>query len=183
MPYENVVFVARKGVLHKKELISQGVSGSQVDLEELQELTNSEPIVDTSTQPKVEIPFEPNNIYLPLHRFVSNSPEFYSFRIMMEGNTLINDRIQINLDEPTSYKEAMVGCETVQRKEATDNEFQSIMDDKVWNLVDPTPSFKTVGCKYVFKKNDMDRNEQTFKSMMVSKGFSQALIMMKYSHQ
>ena len=53
-PTENVVFVARKRVFLEREMISQGVSTSPIDLEEIRESTKNEPIVDTSVQPEVE---------------------------------------------------------------------------------------------------------------------------------
>ena len=49
-------------------MISQGVSGSPIDLEEIRESTNNEPIVDTSVQPKVEQPVEPVDVSLPFRR-------------------------------------------------------------------------------------------------------------------
>ena len=57
-------------------MMSQGVSGSPIDLEEIRESTNDEPIVDTSTQPEVEQPVESVDVSLPLRRTsrVSNPP-------------------------------------------------------------------------------------------------------------
>jgi len=175
-PTENVVFVARKGVFLEREMMSQGVSGSPIDLEEIQEPTNNEPLVDTSTQPEVEQPVEPVDVSLPLRRTsrVSQPPQFYGFHITAGGDTLIGDKTLVNLDEPASYKEAMTGPEAAQWKEAMDSEIQSMKDNQVWNLVTPTPGHKTVGCKWIFKKKtDMDGNVCTFKARLVAKGYTQ----------
>ena len=78
-----MVFVAREGVFLEREMMSQEVSGSPIDLEEIQEPTNDEPLVDTSTQPEVE----PVDISLPLRRTsrVSQPPQFYGFHITAGG--------------------------------------------------------------------------------------------------
>ena len=47
-PNENVVFVARRGVFLERELISKKGSGSTFDLEEIQDITDVDPVVDTS---------------------------------------------------------------------------------------------------------------------------------------
>ena len=87
---------------------------------------------------------------------------------------MIGDKTLINLDEPSNYKEAMAGPEAAQWKEAMDSEIQSMKDNQVWNLVEPTPGHKTVGCKWIFKKKtDMDGNVCTFKARLVAKGYTQ----------
>ena len=63
----------------------------------------------------------------------------------------ISDSTLVNLDEPSSYKEAM------------DNEIQSMYDNQIWNLVGNVSGHKTVGCKWIFKKkNDMDGKVHTY---------------------
>ena len=62
---------------------------------------------------------------------------------------MIGDKTLVNLDEPASYKEAMAGPEAAQWKEAMDSEIQSMKDNQVWNLVEPTPAHKTVGCRWI----------------------------------
>ena len=73
----------------ERELISQGVSGSHIDLEEIQESTDNEPLVDTSTQPELLV--EPVDESLPLRKTprVSKHSHFYGFHITTEGDTLI----------------------------------------------------------------------------------------------
>ncbi|KAJ9551125.1 hypothetical protein OSB04_015170 [Centaurea solstitialis] len=180
-PSENKVFVARRGVFLERELISKEDSGSNIDLEEIQETTNDEPIVDTSPQHEVESPVEETNITPPpLRRTsrvskVNQAPEYYyGFHITKEGDTLVNDKTFDSVDEPSNYKEAMVGPEATKWKEAMESEIQSMYDNHVWELVDHIPGRKTVGNKWIFKKKtDMDGNVHTFKARLVAKGYTQ----------
>jgi hypothetical protein len=178
-PSENVVFVARRGVFLERELLSKEDSGSMIDLEEIQEVNDEEPVVNTSSQLEAEIeqPVVPNDISMPLRRSsrVSMPPEFYGFHITVDGDELLSDRTLVNLDEPANYSEAMAGPEAAEWKGAMDSEIQSMYDNQVWNLVDPQPGRKTVGCKWIFKKKtDMDGNVHTFKARLVAKGYTQS---------
>nr|GEV79317.1 hypothetical protein [Tanacetum cinerariifolium] len=67
-PKDNVVFVARRGVFLERDMISKEDSGSNIDLEEIQEPADEEPIINSDTQQEVVTPVEPNEIYLPIHR-------------------------------------------------------------------------------------------------------------------
>ncbi|GKE42887.1 retrotransposon protein, putative, ty1-copia subclass, partial [Tanacetum coccineum] len=50
----------------------------------------------------------------------------------------------------------------------------SFIDNQVWNLVGLPPNAKTVGIKWLFKKNtDMDGNVHTYKARLVAKSFAQ----------
>ncbi|KAJ9558313.1 hypothetical protein OSB04_012927 [Centaurea solstitialis] len=151
-PSENKVFVARRGVFQEREFISKEDSGSNIDLGEIQETTNNEPIVDTSPQHEVESPVEETNITPPpLRRTsrvskVNQAPEYYyGFHITKEGDTLVNDKTFDSADEPSNYKEAMAGPEAAKWKEAMESEIQSMYNNHVWELVDHTPGRKTVG--------------------------------------
>ena len=160
------MFVARRGVFLERELISKEDSGSSINLEEIQETTNDEPIVDNSPQHEAETPVEETNISPPpLHRTsrvsrVNQALEYYyGFHITKEGDTLVNDKRFDSADEPSNYKEAMASPEAAKWKEAMESEIRYMYDNQVWKLVDHTTGRKTVGCKWIFKKNtDMDRN-------------------------
>ena len=141
-----MVFVARRGVFREREFISQGDSGRQIDLEEIQE-SSGEGTSNTSPQLEEETPVEPVDEPVPLRRStrVRNAPEhYYGFHITAEGETLISDETLVGLDEPNSYTEAMAGPESAKWKEAMDSEIQSMYDNQVWNLVDNVPGRKTV---------------------------------------
>nr|GEZ00754.1 retrotransposon protein putative Ty1-copia subclass [Tanacetum cinerariifolium] len=70
-PKDNVVFVAQRGVFFKREMICKEDSGSKIDLEEIQESADEEPIVNTNTQQEAVIPVEPDDISLPICRISS----------------------------------------------------------------------------------------------------------------
>ncbi|KAJ9552913.1 LOW QUALITY PROTEIN: hypothetical protein OSB04_016958 [Centaurea solstitialis] len=79
-----------------------------------------------------------------------------------------------DLNEPTSYGEAVSDSESEQWQEAMKAEMQSMYDSQVWELPDLTQHCRAVGRKWVFKKKtDMDGNVHTFKARLVAKGFTQ----------
>ena len=105
-PCENVVFVARRGVFREREFISQGDSGRQIDLEELQE-SSGEGTSNTINQPEEETLVEPIDESIPPRRStrVRNTPEFYyGYHITTEGDTFISDSTLRDLDEPNNYR-------------------------------------------------------------------------------
>ncbi|GJX05969.1 retrotransposon protein, putative, ty1-copia subclass [Tanacetum coccineum] len=80
----------------------------------------------------------------------------------------------MDLNEPTSYKVAMLDAESNKWIDAMNAEIQSMMDNKVWVLVDLPPGCKTVGSKWLFKKKtDMDGIVHVYKARLVAKGYTQ----------
>ncbi|GJT97708.1 retrotransposon protein, putative, ty1-copia subclass [Tanacetum coccineum] len=62
-----------------------------------------------------------------------------------------------DLNEPTSYKAAMLDSESNKWIDAMNTEIKSMMDNMVWVLVDLPPGCKTIRSKWIFKKKtDMD---------------------------
>nr|GEX42322.1 putative retrotransposon Ty1-copia subclass protein [Tanacetum cinerariifolium] len=79
-----------------------------------------------------------------------------------------------DLNEPASYKAAILASESNKWIDAVNAEIQSMMDNMVWVLVDLPPSCKTVGSKWIFKKKtDMDGIVHTYKARLVAKGYTQ----------
>ncbi|KAJ9566931.1 hypothetical protein OSB04_002897 [Centaurea solstitialis] len=79
-----------------------------------------------------------------------------------------------DLNEPTSYGEAVSGSESEQWQDAMKAEMQSMYDNQVWELTDLPQHCRAVGRKWGFKKKtDMDGNVHTFKARLVAKGFTQ----------
>ncbi|GKB78474.1 hypothetical protein Tco_0945369, partial [Tanacetum coccineum] len=115
----------RRGVLLEREMISKEDIRSKIDLEEIQESTDEEPIVNTNTQPEVVTSVEPDDISLPIRRTsgrVSKPPQFYyGFHIEKDK---ISDSTLSKLDEPANYKEAMASLEAAKWKEAMKIEIQ-----------------------------------------------------------
>ncbi|GJT13547.1 retrotransposon protein, putative, ty1-copia subclass [Tanacetum coccineum] len=78
------------------------------------------------------------------------------------------------LNQPTSYKSAMLYSESNKWIDAMNAEIQSMMDNNVWVLVDLPPGCKTVGSKWLFKKKtDMDGIVHVYKARLVAKGYTQ----------
>ncbi|GJY35213.1 retrotransposon protein, putative, ty1-copia subclass [Tanacetum coccineum] len=79
-----------------------------------------------------------------------------------------------DLNEPTSYKAAMLDLEYNNWLDAMNTEMQSIIDNMVWVLVDIPSNCKTVGSKWIFKKKtDIDGIVHTYKARLVAKGYTQ----------
>ena len=77
-------------------------------------------------------------------------------------------------DEPTTYKEAMMGPDSVKWLNAMKSEIESMYENQVWNLVDPPEGSKPIECKWIFKKKtDADGNVTVYKARLVAKGFRQ----------
>ena len=78
----------------------------------------------------------------------------------------------VGQNEPTFYQEAISSPSSKKWLEAMKLEMQSIYDNQVWISINPPYGFKTIGCKWVFKKKtDTDGNVHTFKARQVVKGF------------
>ncbi|GJY04159.1 retrotransposon protein, putative, ty1-copia subclass [Tanacetum coccineum] len=79
-----------------------------------------------------------------------------------------------DLNEPTSYKAAMLDSKSNKWIDAMNAEIQSMIENMVWVLIDLPPGCKTVGSKWIFKKKtDMDGIVHTYKARLVAKGYTQ----------
>ncbi|KAJ9552070.1 hypothetical protein OSB04_016115 [Centaurea solstitialis] len=121
--------------------------------------------------------------------FVARNGEFLEEKFLNQENTRNDIDLQIveeetpepivepdggDLNEPTSYGEAVSGNESEQWQEAMKAEMQSMYDNQVWELTDLPQHCGAFGRKWVFKKKtDMDGNVHTFKARLVAKGFTQ----------
>ncbi|KAJ9566458.1 hypothetical protein OSB04_002424 [Centaurea solstitialis] len=144
-PEENKVFVARNGKFLEEMFLSLENTRKDVDLQ---------PIEEVQTQG------------LRRSSRVRQEPDRYLGFLVSQDNG--------DLNEPTSYGEAMLGSESEQWQEAMKAEMQSMYDNQVWELTDLPQHCRAVGRKWVFKKKtDMDGNVHTFKARLVAKGFTQ----------
>ncbi|GJV81423.1 retrotransposon protein, putative, ty1-copia subclass [Tanacetum coccineum] len=138
----------------EKRLISQEITGRVVDHEEIQEEEDTTPSEITSNIPQEVEGFEP-----PQEEVI---PIRWSERTRRAPNRLclnveVDEHSLGDLNEPTSYKAAMLDSESNKWIDAMNAEIQSIMDNMVWVLVDLPPGCKTIGTKWLFKKKtDMD---------------------------
>ena len=56
-----------------------------------------------------------------------------------------------DVDEPNNIKEAYNGHNAMQWKNATDEEYNSLMKNHTWDLVELPEGKNIVGCKWIFK--------------------------------
>ncbi|GKD27182.1 putative RNA-directed DNA polymerase [Tanacetum coccineum] len=147
-PPENKIVVARYAEFFEKRLISQEISRRAVDLEEIQE-EDTTPSEITSNIPQevegFEPPQPPQEEVIPIRR---------SGRTHRAPNRLC-------LNEPTSYKAAMLDSESNKWINAMNAEIQSMMDNMVWVPVDLPLGCKTVGTKGYTQLYGVDY-EETF---------------------
>ena len=85
-----------------------------------------------------------------------------------------DDAVIMDSDDPLTFQEAMSRADSEKWLKAMEEEMQSMLENEVWQLVEPTQGVKTIGWKWVYKiKTDMDGNPQTYKARLVAKGFRQ----------
>ncbi|GKE48900.1 retrotransposon protein, putative, ty1-copia subclass, partial [Tanacetum coccineum] len=101
------------------------------------------------------------------------SPSEITSEIPMEVEEVEEHTLR-DLNEPTSYKGAILDSESNKWIDAMNAEIQSMMDNMVWVLVDLPPGCKTIRSKWMFKKNtDIDGIVHTYKAHPVAKGYTQ----------
>ncbi|GJS80524.1 retrotransposon protein, putative, ty1-copia subclass [Tanacetum coccineum] len=155
----------------KSNIISQEVSGSILDFDEVQR-QDAQPSANTSEhQPEAERDdVDPQIDVNPVCRSarIPRAPEQYGFYVNAEEHELGYH------GEPPNYQAALSNPESEKWLEAMNTEMQSMKDNQVWILVDLPPDYKTVGSKWIFKKKtDMDGNIHTYKARLLAKGFTQ----------
>ena len=92
----------------------------------------------------------------------------------------VNQRVTFALiaetdsNEPNNIKEAWNCTYANQRKKATDSEYQSLMKNETWDLVEPPKDKNIVGIKWIFKlKRTADGSVDRFKARLVAQGNTQ----------
>ena len=76
--------------------------------------------------------------------------------------------------DPYTYEEAINDIDAHHWVQAMKLELDSMYFNQVWDLVKPSNGIKPVGCKWVYKrKRGIDGKVETFKAMLVAKGYSQ----------
>ena len=85
-----------------------------------------------------------------------------------EGNFAL---VANDFTEPSTYKEAVKHKEWQQ---AMVEEYQAVIDNNTWKLVDCPPSVKPIGCKWVYRiKYNQHGKIDKYKARLVAKGFVQ----------
>lgn len=79
-----------------------------------------------------------------------------------------------NLVEPQSYDEAITSPSSAEWREAMQREYDSLIANNVFKLVDRPSNVNVVQCKWVFKlKYDSSGNFEKYKARLVARGFTQ----------
>ncbi|GJR62913.1 putative RNA-directed DNA polymerase [Tanacetum coccineum] len=169
-PPENKIVVARYVEFFEKNLITQEVSGRDIDLEEIQDEDTSPSKITSEIPMEVEGFEPPQEEDIPICRSerTHRAPNRLSLNVEAEEHS------PGDLNEPTSYKSMMLDSESNKWIDAMNAEIQSMMDNMVWVLVDLPPGRKTVRSKWIFKKKtDMDDIIHTYKARLIAKGYTQ----------
>ena len=78
------------------------------------------------------------------------------------------------IPEPGTFEEAFGSPHAKEWKLAADSEYQSLIDNDTWDLVELPQRRTAVGCKWIFKvKYNGEGKVERFKSRLVAKGYSQ----------
>ncbi len=82
--------------------------------------------------------------------------------------------LRASIEEPATIQEALSSKYSEQWKAAADSEYQSLMENKTWELVELPQNRKAIGCRWVFRvKYDEKGQVERFKGRLVAKGYSQ----------
>jgi hypothetical protein len=91
--------------------------------------------------------------------------------VLLLGN---GEVLLLDNDKPATYAEAMMDPDFEKWQVAMRSEIDSMGENQVWNLVDPSDGVRPVECKWIYKKKkDMDGNVNIYKARLVAKGFRQ----------
>lgn len=77
-------------------------------------------------------------------------------------------------EEPQTYEDAIASSNSSEWQKAMEEEYHSLLQNKVWKLVDRPSDTNVVKCKWVYKlKHDTSGNFDRFKARLVARGFTQ----------
>ena len=75
------------------------------------------------------------------------APEKFTLLTTGQRNVLLLD-----IDEPKTYTEAIMGLNSEKWLGAIKSEIESIHNNQVWNLVDPIEGVRPMECKWILRK-------------------------------
>jgi len=77
-------------------------------------------------------------------------------------------------DDPVNFHQAVQDSNSEKWIEAMNEEYKSMQDNKVWELVPLPEGVKPIGCKWIFKtKRDSKGNVKRYKAHLVAKDYTQ----------
>ena len=76
--------------------------------------------------------------------------------------------------EPMNMEEAMSSDQAAEWKQAADSEYESLISNETWELVELPTGCTPIGCKWIFRiKYDSSGRVNRFKGRLVAKGYAQ----------
>ena len=76
-------------------------------------------------------------------------------------------------DDPINVHQAINSSNSQKWINAINDEFKSIKDDNVWDLVPLSEGVKPIGCKWIFKiKKDSLGKVERYKTRLIAKDFT-----------
>nr|GEW68128.1 hypothetical protein [Tanacetum cinerariifolium] len=135
------IVVARYAEFFEKNLLTQEVSGRAMDLVEIQDEDTSPSEITSKIPMEVEGFEPPQEEVIPICRskMTHRAPNSLCLNVEVEEHSLGD------LNEPSSYKAAMLDSESNSWIDAMNAKIQSMINNMVWVLVDLPPGCKTVG--------------------------------------
>ena len=76
--------------------------------------------------------------------------------------------------DPINFHQAMQSSNSHKWIEAMNEDYKSMQDNKVWELISLPSGAKPNGCKWIFKtKKESNGNVERYKACLLAKGFTQ----------
>ena len=108
------------------------------------------------------------------HRIRKQTDRFESADVAVDNDSCYMASLTADLDEPGTYKQALNGDDASKWKEAMNEEFESLLKNKTWELVPRPSDQKVIGCRWVYKtKRGIDGSITRHKARLVARGYSQ----------
>ena len=84
------------------------------------------------------------------------------------------DEISMMEVDPINFHQAIQSSNCQKWIDAINEEYKSMQDNDVWDLVPSPEGAKPIGCKWIFKtKRDSKGDVERYKARLVAKGFTQ----------
>lgn len=178
--FEDVEFGGRnkvRNIVFEEESISIPIiafDNVQDSLPIINQEANSDPQLDNVDQNPIheEQTQQPQDL-VPLRRSTREKrnaiPDDYIVFLLEHEET-----IGMMEDDPINFHQVMKGSNSQKWIDAMNEEYKSMQDNKVWELVPLPEGAKPIGCKWIFKtKRDSQGNVERYKARLVAKGFTQ----------
>lgn len=131
----------------------------------VQEEQNPDQIQD----PQEQVPQEP----APLRRSTRERKNAISDDYVVFINE-VEENVGMTEDDPVNFHQAMQDSRSDKWIEAMNEEYKSMQDNSVWELIPLPEGVKPIGCKWIFKtKRDSNGNVERYKARLVAKGYTQ----------